>query len=65
MGGTETGVNEYPMMCALVDLTTSRPYCGCTIIEKTYVLSAAHCFGRRNITNIGVLVGDHDYTTGE
>ncbi|XP_076297371.1 venom serine protease 34 [Lasioglossum baleicum] len=64
VGGTETGVNEYPMMCALVDLELSAPFCGCTIIYNKYVVTAGHCLYNRNITNIIILVGDHDYEIG-
>lgn len=64
VGGTETGVNEYPMMCALVDFSTKKPYCGCTIIYNKYMVTAAHCVNRRNTTEIGVLIGDHDYSVG-
>lgn len=64
VGGTETGVNEYPMMCALVDLSVKELFCGCTIIYNTYVITAGHCLFQRNISEIGVLVGEHDYSTG-
>ncbi|XP_076655708.1 venom serine protease 34 [Halictus rubicundus] len=64
VGGTETGVNEYPMMCALVDFAKRIPFCGCTIIHEKYVVTAAHCLYAMNLTNIGILVGDHDITVG-
>ncbi|XP_033327016.2 venom serine protease 34 [Megalopta genalis] len=64
VGGTETGVNEFPMMAALVDFNTKMPFCGGTIIDNNYLLTAAHCTLHRNITEYGVLIGDHDYTTG-
>ncbi|KMQ86525.1 venom serine protease, partial [Lasius niger] len=65
VGGNETGVNEYPMMCGLVDSTNKELYCGCTIISHQYVVTAAHCVSpeERDITKIGVVVGEHDTTT--
>lgn len=34
-------------------------------VSEYYGLTAAHCFNTaRNIANIGILVGDHDYSTG-
>lgn len=33
VGGTETLVNEFPMMVGLIDLSTSKVYCGGTISE--------------------------------
>ncbi|XP_029163413.1 venom serine protease 34-like [Nylanderia fulva] len=67
VGGTETGVNEYPMMCGLVDSTKNGNesiFCGGTIIAESYVLTAAHCVKDRDISTIGVVVGEHDVTTG-
>ncbi|XP_076243634.1 venom serine protease 34-like [Calliopsis andreniformis] len=65
VGGKETGVNEYPMMCGLVDSVLREIYCGCTIISPTYVVTAAHCFGERSIDILGVVVGEHDPSTGK
>lgn len=60
----ETGVNEYPMMGGLVDSIKKDIYCGCTIISKQYVITAAHCVDKKNIDMIGVVVGEHNVTTG-
>ncbi|XP_053980748.1 venom serine protease 34-like [Hylaeus volcanicus] len=64
VGGTETGVHEFPMMAGMVDATTRRVYCGGTIISPSHVVTAAHCIVNRNITTIGVVVGEHDPYTG-
>lgn len=34
MGGSETLVNEFPMMVGLVDLANSKVYCGGTISKN-------------------------------
>lgn len=52
------------MMCGLVDSTMKVIYCGCTIISQQYILTAAHCIERRDTTKIGIIVGEHDVTTG-
>ncbi|RLU26278.1 hypothetical protein DMN91_000072 [Ooceraea biroi] len=63
VGGSETGVNEYPMMAGLYDNSMKVLYCGATIISNQHVITAAHCLERRNISNIFVVVGEHDVNT--
>ncbi|XP_072742533.1 venom serine protease-like [Anoplolepis gracilipes] len=65
VGGNETGVNEYSMMGGLVDMIEKQIYCGCTIISEQYVITAAHCLDKKNLKEVGVLVGEHDVTTGK
>lgn len=66
VGGIETGVNEFPMMAALIDPVIRRVFCGATIISKRYSVTAAHCIADRDSDpmGIGLLVGDHDVATG-
>ncbi|KAJ4438126.1 hypothetical protein ANN_14065 [Periplaneta americana] len=65
VNGTETGVNEYPMMVGLVHLVNEDVFGGGTIIAKRYVLTAAHALLDRPVNITGVLVGDHDISTGK
>ena len=64
MNGRETDVNEYPMMAALVDFQIRDLFCGTTIIASRYTLSAAHCLLNKQVALTGVLIGDHDISTG-
>lgn len=65
VGGTTTGVNEYPMMAGLVGSEERMIICGCTIISTQYVVTAAHCLTRRSIPLLGVIVGEHDTSRGD
>ncbi|KAI4500529.1 hypothetical protein M0802_004491 [Mischocyttarus mexicanus] len=66
VGGTETGVNEYPMMAGLVDFLKRLLFCGATIITPRHVVTAAHCITQflNNTDTLGVIVGEHDVSTG-
>ena len=45
--GTNTGVNEYPWMAAIVDTRKAPlPGCGGALINANYVITAAHCTDR-------------------
>ncbi|KAL2713388.1 venom serine protease-like [Vespula squamosa] len=64
VGGVETGVNEYPMMAGIVNFETYLLFCGGTIISMQYVLTASHCVDKEKASNLGIIVGEHDVSTG-
>ncbi|KAG5893921.1 hypothetical protein JTB14_028731 [Gonioctena quinquepunctata] len=64
VGGNETLVNEFPSMAGLVDSSTKNVFCGGTIISTRYVLTAAHCLLNVRQADLGVLVGDHNVSSG-
>ena len=41
VGGQETEVNQYPWMAQL--LYSGRFYCGASLINTKYLLTASHC----------------------
>lgn len=65
VGGTETAINEYPGMAALISKANREVLCGATIIDANYALTAAHCVNipNRYADDMYLLVGEHDYTT--
>ena len=52
VGGREARVNEWPWQVALLKLfktktgTSARFFCGGTLINKEYFITAAHCLSR-------------------
>ncbi|XP_037081613.1 trypsin-1-like [Pollicipes pollicipes] len=57
--GTETDVNEYPWQAGLVRPGGTRTFCGDSVINNRYVLTAAHCTAGASASQIQVLLGDH------
>ncbi|MGA5195415.1 serine protease [Streptomyces exfoliatus] len=66
VGGQEARPHQYPFMAGLVDVLERRVMCGGSLIGDRYVLTAAHCLtgSYSDPTRVGVLLGDHDLTTG-
>ncbi|XP_072396147.1 trypsin-1-like [Diabrotica undecimpunctata] len=58
VGGIETMVNEYPWMTAL--LYNNRFYCGASLINNKYCLTAAHCVNGFTKEKITAVFLDHD-----
>uniref|UniRef100_A0A7G3AWM0 Putative trypsin-like serine protease n=1 Tax=Lutzomyia longipalpis TaxID=7200 RepID=A0A7G3AWM0_LUTLO len=64
VGGQNAAVNEFPMVAALVDLTTRDLFCGATLISNRKAITAQHCLLNQSPGNVALLVGDYDITTG-
>ncbi|XP_031619952.1 uncharacterized protein LOC116338681 [Contarinia nasturtii] len=70
IGGTETTITDYPWM-ALIEYTKNgqkRFLCGGSLINKDYILTAAHCISATKLVQSGwkptsVRLGEHDLST--
>ncbi|KAF7284124.1 hypothetical protein GWI33_022583 [Rhynchophorus ferrugineus] len=58
VGGVETLVNEYPWMVALH--YNNRFYCGASLINNKYLLTAAHCVNGFSKERLSAVFLDHD-----
>jgi len=66
VGGVETEVNEYPWQAGLVNKNSGFIWCGGSLVNSRYVLTAAHCTKGKKPSSMQVLLGEHKkYDTTE
>ncbi|KAB0803011.1 hypothetical protein PPYR_05197 [Photinus pyralis] len=63
VGGVETQVNEYPWMVVL--LNNNRFYCGGSVINNKFVLTAGHCVNGISKERLLAVFLDHDRSTSQ
>jgi len=63
INGVATEINEYPWQAALVRPGSSFIFCGGSLINSKWVMTAAHCTEGSSASNLEVLLGEHDKTT--
>lgn len=61
IGGEDAKRSEFPWMTALVAAGTRKPYCGGSLINDRFILTAAHCLKGpyRKVNNINILLNAH------
>lgn len=63
VGGSNAASGQFPYQCSLRTAGNAH-FCGCSIINNRWVLSAAHCTDGRTTANTIVVVGTHMRLTG-
>ncbi|KAH0950476.1 hypothetical protein HN011_008370 [Eciton burchellii] len=61
VGGVETLVNQYPWMALL--LYKGQFYCGGSVINSRYVLTASHCIDRFDVNKLTVRILEHNWNS--
>ncbi|XP_042869283.1 transmembrane protease serine 9-like [Penaeus japonicus] len=60
VGGGDTEVGEYPWQVGLYTTRLQTPYCGGSLVNNLYVVTAADCV--QNVAEFQIILGEHDYT---
>ncbi|XP_071526049.1 venom serine protease 34-like [Panulirus ornatus] len=64
VGGVKTEVHEYPWHVGLVSAPGTAPFCGASIINSMWIMTAAHCVAGLGPGDLKAVVGDHKWSSG-
>lgn len=62
VGGEPASIRQYPWMVGLTR-GSGRPYCGGTLINSRYVVTASHCVDGSTASRITVVINEQDFAS--
>ncbi|MGB0383728.1 MAG: trypsin-like serine protease, partial [Ardenticatenaceae bacterium] len=65
VGGEEAEEGAWPWMAALVDPNGGGQFCGASLIDSEWVLTAAHCVEDSSPEDLDVVLGRHDLDSSQ
>ena len=66
VGGSDASIGDWPWQVGLArSYNPSTPFCGGSLINKQWIVTANHCFGRAGVSNVKpdqlvIRLGEHD-----
>ena len=60
IGGVDAGKTAYPWMVSIKSKTSGQHFCGASLIDKQWVLTAAHCLEEVGADDIQVTIAEYD-----
>jgi len=63
VNGWTSGIDQAPWLVSLQDSYTGKHFCGATIIEEEWLLTAAHCVNGRDYHKIRIQMGSAQLST--
>ncbi|CAJ0602047.1 unnamed protein product [Cylicocyclus nassatus] len=66
VGGFETASGAFPWTAAIRNKITGAHHCGASVLDRTHLITAAHCFEEdRRVSSYVVVVGEWDNSINE
>ncbi len=59
IGGKETRTHSIPWQASLRNKASNRHFCGGSVIDDIFIITAAHCVDETALSSVKIVLGDH------